>query len=303
MALTEAQFVALEGNIRKVWDAYFKQPGRKDYIADLYNVMNIDTAQFTDYTVGAPGRMTPWQGTVAYDSFVLGYSKQYKPTKYSTGIQVDRDLYEDKEYQQIKNRVNNIAFGVFKTMLYDGVSLFNEAFGTTNTGPDAAGLCSASHYIVAGDTAQTNTNTLSLDYANLDTVLRAMEAWKDDRGDKMLVNGNMVIAGPYWRTTCKQLFGSDKEAYVSDNQDNAFKDFAYMIHPLIDSKKWFVVNTDLMKNGSGLNFVMSRDPHNLERDGDAAKGDFNTEKLSWKAVGRWVKGWTNWHFIYGCNPS
>jgi len=301
MALTEQQFIELEGNIRETWDAFFKI--KKDFVPVLFNIIKRNSAQFTDFTIGAPGKMTAWTGSVAYDSFEKGYTKQYKPSKLSTGIQVDRDLYEDKEYEQIKNRVNNIAYGVFKTLQYESAELFNNAFGTTYTGPDSAGLCSASHHLVPGDTAQTNTGVLDLSYDNLETTLRAMEDWTDDRGDKMLVQGNMVIAAPYWRDTCKKMFGSDKEAFVADNQDNVYKDFKFIIHPLISGKKWFVVAEELMKGGSGLNWFMRRDPRNLERDGDAAKGDFNTEMLSWKAVGRWVKDWTNWAFLYGHNAA
>lgn len=301
MAITEAQFIELEGNIRKTWDAYFKM--KKDYIPTLFNIIKPSTAQFTDFTVGAPGRMTAWTGSVDYDTFVKGFEKQYRPAKYSTGIQIDRDMYEDQEYVPIKTRVNNIAYGVFKTLQYDSASPFNNAFGTDVTGPDSAGLCSASHHIVSGDDAQNNTGTLDLSYDNLETTLRAMEDWLDDRGDKMLVQGNGVIASPYWRDTCKKLFGSDKEAFVADNTDNIYKDFKFIIHPLITGKKWFVVADDIQKGGSGLNWVMRRDPRTLERDGDAAKGDFNTEKLSWKAVGRWVHGWTVWHWVYGQNPA
>jgi hypothetical protein len=301
MGLTEQQFIELEGNIRETWDGYFKM--KKDYLATVFNVIKRQTAQFTDFTVGAPGRMTPWTGSVAYDTFVKGYEKQYRPAKLSTGIQIDRDMYEDKEYERIKAKVNNIAYGVFKTLQYESADPFNNAFSTSVLGPDSAALCSASHYTVPGATAQTNTGVLDLNYDNMETTLRAMEDWEDDRGDKMLVQGNMVIAAPYWRDTCKKLFGSDKEAFTADNTDNIYKDFKYLIHPLITGKKWFVVAEDIMKGGSGLNLFMRRDPRTLERDGDAAKGDFNTEMLSWKAVGRWVKGWTNWFFIYGQNPA
>ena len=130
-----------------------------------------------------------------------------------------------------------------------------------------------------------------------------MEDLLNDRGDKMLIQGNRVIASPYWRDKCKQLFGSDKEAFVADNQNNVYKDFDFVIHPLITGKKWFVANKETMKGGSGLNMFMRKDPRNLERDGSTAAGDFNTEKLSWKAIGRWVKGWTNFFFIYGQNYS
>ena len=299
--MTEQQFIELEGNIHRVWDAYHKS--KKDYIPELFNMIKKDSASFTDFTIGAAGMMHDWNGAVQYDSFEKGYSIQYRPGKKDTGIQIDRDMYEDKEYEAIKTRVNNIAYGVDKTLRFESATPFNGAFGTTIVGPDSAGLCSASHKNTPSADVQTNTGTLDLNYANHELTARAMEDWVDDRGDKMLVEGNLIIASPYWRDTCKKLYGSDKEAFTADNQDNIYKDFKYMIHPLITGKKWFMANSDLMKGGSGLNFWMRRDPRNLERDGDAAKGDFNTEKLSWKAVGRWVWKWNNWFFIYGQNPA
>jgi len=275
----------------------------KDLITPVYNVIKDATAQITDITMGAPGRMSDWTGSVAYDTLVKGYTNQVRPGKKTTGIQIDRDMVEDKEYRRMKSYVNSIAWGVQKTLRYDSAAPFNGAFGTAVVGPDGAGLCSATHHLVVGDDHQTNTGVLDLTYDNLETTQIAMEGWVDDRGDEMLVEGNLVIAGPYWRKTCEKLFGSEKEAFTADNTKNAYQSMNYFIHPLIKGKKWFLTNEELMKAGDGLNFWMRRDPRTLERDGDAAKGDFNTEKLSWKAVGRWATFWTNWFFIFGHNPS
>jgi phage major head subunit gpT-like protein len=296
MALTSQQFIELEGNINEVWDAYHKQ--KKDYISEIYNVIKKPQAQFTDFTVGAFGRMSEWQGQVAYDQFEKGYEKQYRPVKYSTGVQIDRDMWEDKEYERIKQRVSNAAYGVFKTLVYDGVEIFNKATSTEIVGADGQPLGSANHKTTPNAQTQSNLGTNDLTYDGLEASMLAMESFVDDRDDKMLIMGDMVIAGPQQRDNCKKLFGSDKEAYVGDNTANIYKDMSYMIHPLITGKRWFLVNRDLMKGGAGLNFFMRRDPRTLERDGALEKGDFNTEKLSWKAVGRWTKGFTNFFFAY-----
>lgn len=298
MAMTEAQFIALEGNINEIWESYAKT--KKDYIPDLYNVIKKNSAQFTDYTYGASGRMNKWNGAVQYDSIEPGYTKQYRAEKYDTGIQVDRDWYEDKEYERIKTIVNTKLDGVLTTLQYESADIFNEAFSTSKyTGPDSCALISTTHHLIPGDDHQSNWGTNELDYAGHEATILAMENLNNDRGDKMLIQGNMVIAGSYYRDTLKKLYGSSKEAFVADNQENIYKDFSYYIHPLITGRDWFMVNKESMKGGSGLNFFMRRDPRTLERDGATALGDFNTEKLSWKAVGRWTKGWTNWHFIYG----
>lgn len=299
--MNESQFLELEGNIKDLFEGYFKK--KEDLISPIYNMITDATAQITNMTIGAPGRMADWEGSVSYDELTKGYTKQVRPGKKSTGIQIDRDMWEDKEYQRIKSHVNGIVYGIDKTLRYDSAALFNGAFGTGLIGPDGAGLCSASHKITPDSDNQSNTGTLELDYLNLEATQLAMEGWLDDRGDEMLVEGDLVIAGPYWRKTCEKLFGSDKEAFTADNQLNAYKGTKYFIHPLIKGKKWFLANEDLMKGGDGLNFWMRRDPRTLERDGDASKGDFNTEKLSWKAVGRWAQYWVNWFFIYGQNPA
>lgn len=297
--LTESSFLVLEGNIRKVWDGYFKK--EQDLIKPLYNVITDQTAQITDLTMGAAGRMADWNGSVSYDAFVTGYSKQVRPGKKSTGIQVDRDMWEDEEYRKIKTMVNNITHGVSKTLRYDSAAPFNNAFGTTVVGPDGAGMCSASHHIVAGDDAQSNTGTYELGYTGIEATQLIMEQWTDDRGDEMLVEGDMIIAGPQQRITCEKLFTPQKEAFTADNTENVYKGMKYFIHPLIKGKKWFMTNQDLMKGGDGLNFWMRRDPRTLERDFNMDKGDFNTEKLSWKSVGRWATFWTNWFWVFGNN--
>jgi len=299
MALTSQQFAVLEGNIREIWDANIKM--QKDYNPMIFNIVKGTMAQYTDYTTGTAGRMQPWAGTVAYDTVSGGYEKQYRADQYSTGIQVSRNWYEDKETQRIKTLVNEVSYGVFKTLQYEGADILNNAFNTKYLGADGKRLCATDHKSTPDSEAQSNTGTYELTYENLDTVLRLMEDWTDDRGDKMLIQGDMIIAAPNQRANCKKLFGSEKEAFVADNTNNIHKDFEFLIHPLLTGNKWFVVNKAAMKNGSGLNWFMRRDPRKLERDGSTALGDFNTEMLSWKAVGRWDKGWTNFHFIYGNN--
>jgi hypothetical protein len=296
MPITEQQFLAMEGNIENVVDAYFKK--EMDLLPKFYKIIKKTSAQFTDYTIGAPGKMSDWTGSVDYDSFEEGYEKQYRPTKKSTGIQVDRDWFEDKEYERIRNKVDNVLYGVKKTLRYESAENFNKATSTTILGPDGQPLASASHRTIPGAPLQSNLGSYELTYAGVEDSQLIMEEWVDDRGDEMLIEGDLVIAGPKQRKNCQKLFGSDKEAYVADNTKNVDKDFKYIIHPLIKGNSWGLANEELMKGGSGFNWFMRRDPRKLERDGATASGDFNTEILSWKAVGRWNKGWTNWFFIY-----
>lgn len=296
MPLTQQQFLEMEGNIYSVWDAYKKS--KKDYLGEFFNIIKKNTSQFTDLTIGTVSRMTEWEGSVDYDTFEKGYEKQYKPKKYSKGIQIDRDMWEDKDYERIAKRVKEVAYGVHKTLYYESANIFNKFTSSEIVGADGQPLGSASHKITESSPDQSNLFTYELTYAGLESTRLKAEAWVDDRGDQMDVNLNHVIAGPQQRDNCRKLFGSDKEAYVGDNTKNVYQDESFIIHPLITGKKWFYASKEQMKDGTGFNCFMRRDPRKLEKD--YAKGDFNTEKISYKAVGRWVTAFTNWHFI-ACN--
>lgn len=298
--MTREQFLDLEGNIQKVWDAYLQN--KKNYIPLLFSEMNSTRAQENHHSVGAFGRMQDWDGTVHYDSFDNGYDNTYRHNKKSTGVQVERELWEDLEYSRIKQRVTNVAYGVHKTLQHDAISVFNNAFSSSYTGPDNVALCSASHHLVPDDDAQSNTDTLDLTISNLETVRNRMTQFKDDRGDVMEIFGNLLIVGDYWHKIAKQIVGSEKEAFTAENQLNADDDLNYIYVPRITGKKWFFASSDAMKNGNGLNFFMRRDPRKLERD-MPTNGDFDTEVMKWKAVGRWSYGWDNWFCLYGNNPA
>jgi len=299
MAMSKQEFLELEGNVRKLWSAQFHD--NDTHLAPLYNMINKKSGQFTDHTIGAAGRMKKWDGSVSYDTFAKGYPKQYRVEKYSTGIQIDRDMWEDEEFHRLKPYINEVSDAVVTTLRYDGVKIFNGAFSTEIVGPDGKALCATDHTTIPGAPAQSNLIALDLNYTGVEAASLLMEHWVNDRGDEMLKQGNMVIAGPHQRKNCEKLFGSDKEAYVGDNTKNVYKDMKYFIHPLIKGNRWFLANEAAMKGGAGLNFWIRRDPRKLERDGSTALGDFNTEKLSWKSVGRWDYGWTNWFFIVGSN--
>lgn len=296
--MTSAQYAELEGNIQKTFDAYFKN--KSDYLKQMFNVQSSTKAIENHFGVGAFGKMTAWSGTVEYDDMSAGFSNTYRHAKYSTGVQVERELYDDDEFSTIKSRVNGTAYGVYKTLQTHGADVFNQAFNASIVGPDGVSLCNTGHKISGrtGETAQSNTGVLDLDIDNIETVRLAMRNFTDDRGDIMDVLGDTIIVGTYWAKKVKQIVGSDKEAFTAENQINADSELKYIVNPYITGKKWFMANGDLMRGGDGLNFFMRRDPRKLERD-----SDFDTEVLKWKNVGRWSKGWDTFHFLYGNNPA
>ena len=297
--MTQQAFLTLEKSIQKTFDSFHKQ--KTDYLPMMFNVSKSEMSRELHLGFGTVGKMAAWNGTVNYDNFSEGYEKEYRHAKYSNGLQLERELYEDNQFQTIKARTNALAYGVHKTIQVHAASVLNNAFSSSYTGPDGKALCASDHSITGrtGDDSQSNSGTLALNYTNLNTVLTNMRNYKDDRGDIMDVIGNCVIVGTEHEKTIKQLLGSEKEAYTADNQKNIYKDeLTYIVNPYITDDKWFVANKDLMLNGEGLNWFWRRDPRSMERD-----SDYDSEIYKWKCVGRWSYGWDNWFFIYGNNPA
>jgi len=302
MALTSEQYRALEGNIQMITRNTYRS--KVDMIPLLYNVMNSKRARELHIGKGTFGRMQPWAGTVNYDEPKLGYQKEYRPGKYSNGLQVDADTYEDEEYDSIKGDVTELLESIDDTLQYEAALTFNNAFSSSYTGPDSVSLCNSAHHIIAGDDAQSNTGTLDMSVGNVDKTITYGNQWNNDRGNQMCIQLNMIVSGNYWRETGKKIVGSELEPFSANNDKNVIKQLLdgdtlkYLCVPRISGKKWFMVSTKIMKGGKGLNWVMRKDPRKLERD-----SGFDAEVLKWKSVGRWVSGWDNFFWIYGHNPA
>jgi hypothetical protein len=299
MALTRELYMELEGSIQETFDAFCKT--KTDYRSMLYNMSTSSRSQENHLGFGTFGQMVEWNGQVHYDTLPKGYEQNYRHIKYSNGVTIEDEIIRFKEYNTIRTRANGLAYGVHKTLQVHGASTFNNAFDATVTGPDGVSLCNASHRVIPGAPVQSNTGVLDLSVDNLETVINAMAAFKDDRDDIMDVQGRLIICGNYWKKTAKQICGSEKEPYVADNQINVFKDdLDYLCVPWITGKKWFLVDPDLMKMGNGLNWYTARNPDKIEADSNP---EFDTEAHKFKTVGMWSKGWDNFFWLYGNNPS
>lgn len=299
MALTQEQFIELEGNIQEYWTACEK--ANKDYLPIMFNMGKSGGARELHHSFGTAGRMQDFNGSVHYDTISDGLEKEYRHNAKTIGIPIDWRLYEDKEYNKIKTLVNEINYGIYKTLQYDGSSVFNNGFTDLAAyhGVDSKPLFSASHYIISsGEDAQSNYGTDDMDIDAITEIQKAGMSYKDNRGDLMLVEYDTIWCGVHWMDKAKKIVGSEKEPFTSDNQTNIYNTLKLIINPWITGKKWGMLSSRLAKGGNGLNFYMRQDPRKIERD-----SEFDSLVLKWRGVGRWSYGWNNWWVAYGMSPA
>ena len=299
MPITREQWDVVESATYKFWDNQAKK--RVDFNGLLYNVQSSTKSQENHLGIGSVAQMSPWTGSVSYQEFKKGFSKGFRHAKYSSGIQFEEELFRFEEYNEMKKRTRELNVSVYKTLQAHGVSTFNNAFDAAFAGPDLVALCSASHPYSPSDATidPLNTNTFALDLTipNLTTMFDAMSNFRDDKGDQLFGTPNILLTGIGYRAEAQKICGpraGDREPFTADNDANLYKDgLTHIFHPMIQGKKWFLIDKDLMDNS--LFWYNARIP-TIETE-----VDFDTEMQKYKTIGMWSYGFTNWTWIVGSN--
>jgi hypothetical protein len=270
-----------------------------DIIPRLFGVSNSELSAENVTGIGATGLMQPWQGQVYYDDVDPLWDKTYTHEKYSIGLKIDRDLWDDAQHNEVRDRVQRVTLSVHRSRQIHGHSVFNNAFTAgAYAGPDSVALCSAAHpYSPSNATTQSNAGTSALSVDSLEATRIAMMNFVDDRGKKMLVTPDTLIVPPALEMTAKEIILSTDRPDTADRATNVQKgSYKIVTLPLLtDSNNWFLADSAQMK--LLMKWFERRKPV-PERD-----EDFDTEMLKWKYVCRYSYGFHGWWFIMGHNVT
>lgn len=295
MTMIREQFQELEGVIQSIYDLEMKK--KTDFIPKLYNVDSSKRASEKHMGLGSIGLMQKWNGTVHYDEMGKRWEKEYRHTKYSNGLKVERELLDDEEFKEIKKRIQKLAYSVYLTKQTFGASTFNQAADTTIVGADNKPLCAkvaAGHPLSPDNSADTqyNADALDLTPANIEKVQLRMFDWMDDRGNMLGVNPDTIIVGNYYLKKAKEILGSKNVPFEQTNTINIYDgEFKLMHNPWIKGKKWFF--SDSLMQDMFLNWYNRREAK-IE-----IENDFDDEQAKYKVISRWSWGFDEWCFLYG----
>lgn len=230
---------------------------------------------------------------------VMGVDKEF-----ALGFMLTRRTVEDDQYNKANQASKWLAHAARMTMEFRGASLLDDAFtGTNFKGIDSLALCSTAHTLINSSATVANRPAvdIGLSVTGVTALLDLVQATKDENGDPMkwfpdtLVIGNN--AGDYHRAL--QIFGSEKEPFTAENQDNAIK--KRMPNPKIvishykaSAKSYFLVDNAKYNDAR---FVIRRP---LEFDDTF---DFDTDAAKYKATIRFLIWFADWRGWCGANPT
>jgi phage major head subunit gpT-like protein len=288
----------------------FTDGGRREsMIAGLYRIENSARA-FEEHIGVGQFSSAGWEfaktGRVEYDDRNKGYAKRFTHVEFAKGFVVQRRLIDDNLTSIVFDDANELGDSAFRKREKSGAAIFNNAFtdsgadaeGFDIAGPDSVGLCSLVHpYSPIDSTTQANEGTLSLTKDNVRSTRQSMMAFVDDRGDKLNVMPDTLLVPPELEDDALVIVRSSQDPTSANNainpQSGRFSVATW--HYLTDSNAWFMLDSGRMKRDL---IWYERIPVEFGRE-----EDFDTFQAKFRAYMRYSRGFRDYRFIFGQNPS
>jgi hypothetical protein len=308
MPLTSGNFAdLLKPGLRRIFDIAMSRP--RPMMEMLFG-QEVSTRYEEQYQgMGAQGLVPPFDGTVPYHDFDAGYRTDIRNYEFAMGMQVERRLVDDDQFNQIMRRASNMADSFNTSIETDAASIFANGFtdsgtnrmGASTNGGDGVGLLSTAHPHGPANTNNTQANeaTLALNIDNLDTTRQAMRNFTDDKDQLLGVNPDILLVPPELERDATQLV-NERAIYEPGSAQYDVNMFAGRFRPVVwdrltDGNAWFLIDSVLMKQH--LIWQWRIKPEFAEAE------DFDGLTAKFRGYMRYGIGWTDWRWIYGQNPS
>jgi len=309
MAISEQFGELLEPGLRSIFFLQYEGLVATSRIPALFNMIPSDKASEYFLGIGGMGDWKEYKGTIEYDEPAQGFKTTLTHKPYVDAFKVERELYDDDQYNIINAKPRQLAMGAVRTREKHAASIFNNAFSTSYAGGDGQPLCESSGHphSPSNSTTQTNEGSYALSYDNIVTVRRAMREFTDDRGQLVAINPDLLLVPPELEETAHSILytmqaqnpqevdNTDYHARIVGSNARIAMDYVVWDY-LTDANAWFMIDSRLAK----IHLLwIDRTPLEFTLD---PTSDFRLE-ARYRGYMRYSYGWSDWRWVYGNNPS
>ena len=256
-----------------------KIPDDRAYEEDVM-LSNLGLAQVK--TQGAP---------VTYDSGNQLFSTRYPHIQYGLGFVITQEMMEDGvALKSAKIFSESLKLSMLRTREIIAANVYNNAFSSTvlMDGGDGVSLGNSAHPTPGGNFSNVPSVAASLSEAALEQMVIDVMAYKDNRGQLIMVRPDTLVISPSLQFTAHRMLNSILRPSTADNDINAIKDMGILpggivVDPYLTSTTNWHVRTDQ----PGLN-LFNRKDISLSED-----NEFDTNNMKTKGIMRLSVGWSD----------
>lgn len=276
-------------------------PQLPDMLPQLFNFEGTNGRNDMRFSaVGALGDFQEFAGTVQYDSLNQGFDTIITPLEFVSGIQTERKLFDDDQYQILDQRPRALATAANRTRQKHGARIFNLGFSVDTflyNNTEGVALFSNSHTTTAPGvstaTGFDNLVTASLTWTAVKAARIQARSFRDDRGNRIDVNMNELLYPPDLYGEAFEIVQSAGRPDTATNARNVHEG-QYLLREwnyLTDTNNWFLMDSmqrPLMLHWTdriGIEFAMVE--------------DFDKIIAKWRGYQRYANGWSDWRFGIG----
>jgi hypothetical protein len=235
---------------------------------------------------------------VEFDDAVESFTARYTHETIALAFAITEEAIEDNLYDRLAARYTRaLARSMANTKQVKAASVLNNAFNAGQfAGGDGVALCATNHPLVSGGTFSNELATpADLSETSLEQSLIDIQAFVDERGLKVALQGRKLIIPKELQFTAERILKSPLRVGTADNDINALKNMGmipegYRINNFLTDSDAFFIMTDAP---NGLKHFV-RAPLRT-----AIEGDFDTGNTRFKARERYSFGFSDPRGIFG----
>lgn len=254
-------------------------------------------------SAGAYGSWPEFTGTVTYQGASQGYDTIATHLQFASGVQVERALFDDDQYQIMDQRPRGLATALNRTRQEHGARIWNNAFSVDTkfyNNSEAVALCSNSH--TTNSTASTATGfdnlvTSALSATAVSAARIQMVNFRDDAANRIQITPDELWIPPDLFEEAFEIVNSMGKLDTANNNRNVWEG-ALNIHEwnyMTDTNNWFMCDSQLRKDAL---FWVDR----VEAEFAFAE-DLDTLIAKWRGYTRFTMAEIDWRWVIGAQVS
>jgi hypothetical protein len=301
MAISRAQLVKeLEPGLNALFGLEYKN--YENQHTQIYTIESSDRAfeeEVMESGFGEAPVKTEGAG-VAYDQAQEVYTARYTHETIALAFSLTEEAVEDNLYDRLSARYTKaLARSMAQTKQIKAAAVLNGAF-TTSIGGDGVVLCATNHPTLSGpNLSNTLATAADLSETSLEQALIDIQAFTDERGLKIAVQGLKLIIPKELQFTADRILKSTLRVGTADNDINAIRNMGmvsqgYTVNNFLTDPDAFFIKTDAPNGMKMFERVSLK---------TGFEGDFDTGNVRYKARERYSFGFSDPRGLFGSPGS